>query len=635
MTDFSDFGGELHLDGKVMLFNGDSRDVLKGLPDASVDSVVTDPPYALVSIVKRFGAEGAAPTKDGDVYSRASAGFMGKQWDTGETAFAVTFWAEVMRVLKPGGHVIAASGTRTYHRLAVAIEDAGFEIRDCIMWVYASGFPKSHNIVKKLKDSGLACLCHKTIVSGHYVSDKNLRDLRLGLDANDALSGDAQHDVQSGVCGQTDFRKEGGRQEAPFATSGDGVGSMHSVRSNVLAECEAHGTGQAADVLEAMQRSCTGSGVGEARSQGASISQKETRHADGKKSSMEGRGDAQAGTRKLYGRSACESAGLGDPDVPEGRIHHGAPFGDGEGVRIPADADRGGSSQGPQSGKQSPGQLGVVADKRGPQAWGGWPVCNRCSKPVVPEGYGTALKPAVEPWVLARKPFKGTVAGNVLEHGTGAINVDGCRVGDEVRINPPGSINERVAMGGGWREDAGPTTAIGRFPANVIHDGSDEVVVGFPDTGPSKAGNRGKQHSGRHGGLADIGGNIKEGTDTIRGVDDNGGTAARFFYSAKADSLDRIGSKHPTVKPVDLMQYLCRLITPPGGIVLDPFAGSGSTGEAAWREGFRCILIEREVEYADDIRERMKLAPRSNAMKRKIIATKKAGDLPEDGLFSL
>lgn len=133
------------LNGKVTLYGGDSREVLKTLPDNSIDSVVCDPPYALVSIVKRFGGENAAPAK-GDVYARASAGFMGKQWDTGETAFAAEFWAEVLRVLKPGGHVVAFSGTRTYHRMACAIEDAGFEIRDCIMWVYGQGFPKSLNV---------------------------------------------------------------------------------------------------------------------------------------------------------------------------------------------------------------------------------------------------------------------------------------------------------------------------------------------------------------------------------------------------------------------------------------------------------------------------------------------------------
>jgi DNA modification methylase len=134
----------------VTVHHGDSREVLKGFADASIDSVVCDPPYALVSIGKRFGAENAAPAKAGKsgAYARASAGFMGQKWDTGETAFDPEFWVEVLRVLKPGGHLIAFSGTRTYHRLACAIEDAGFEMRDMIAWLYGSGFPKSHDVSK-------------------------------------------------------------------------------------------------------------------------------------------------------------------------------------------------------------------------------------------------------------------------------------------------------------------------------------------------------------------------------------------------------------------------------------------------------------------------------------------------------
>jgi hypothetical protein len=146
------FGGELpHAsfhDGRVVLFPGDSRDVLKALPENSIDAVVTDPPYALVSIAKRFGGDNAAAVKPGSVYARSSAGFMGARWDTGEVAFNPEFWAEVLRVLKPGGHMVACGGTRTYHRLVCAIEDAGFDVRDAIMWHYGSGFPKSHDVSK-------------------------------------------------------------------------------------------------------------------------------------------------------------------------------------------------------------------------------------------------------------------------------------------------------------------------------------------------------------------------------------------------------------------------------------------------------------------------------------------------------
>lgn len=136
----------------VRVLHGDSREILKTLADCSVDSVCTDPPYALVSIQKRFGKPGSAPQQDGadGRYRRVVSGFMGQQWDNGETAFDPEFWREVYRVLKPGGHVLAFSGTRTYHRMACAIEDAGFEIRDMISWLYGSGFPKSHNIGKAI-----------------------------------------------------------------------------------------------------------------------------------------------------------------------------------------------------------------------------------------------------------------------------------------------------------------------------------------------------------------------------------------------------------------------------------------------------------------------------------------------------
>lgn len=171
-----------------------------------------------------------------------------------------------------------------------------------------------------------------------------------------------------------------------------------------------------------------------------------------------------------------------------------------------------------------------------------------------------------------------------------------------------------VPRGRGTQGD--PNEYVGRWPANIVHDGSDEVVTCFPDTesGSRKAGSYGLM--GYHGADA----------APMPAINGDSGSAARFFYTAKADKLDRIGSKHPTVKPVDLMQWLCRMVTPPGGIVLDPFAGSGSTGEAAWREGFRCILIEREEEYQADIAERLRLAS-AGPMERKARAIKQSTSL--------
>lgn len=371
----------------VTVHHGDSRDVLKTFADASIDSVVCDPPYALVSVVQRFGNSPRSETTENvaNPYGRTGRGFMGQKWDTGETAFDPAFWVEVKRVLKPGGHLIAFSGTRTYHRLAIAIEEAGFEMRDMIAWLYGSGFPKSHNVGKK--------------------------------------------------------------------------------------------TERAEDM-----------------------------------------------------------------------------------------------------------------------------------------GWGTALKPALEPIVLARKPLVGTVAANVLAHGTGAINIDASRIAyDPNDTNPAtnplhrkqagyangnaadtGSSSYSLKDGSGERN---PNNA-GRWPANVIHDGSEEVLDAFPDTASGSW--NGQRSAPKTKGVY---GAFDGGQEPGR-VGDSG-SAARFFYSAKADAADRCGSKHPTVKPIDLMAYLCRLVTPPGGVVLDPFAGSGSTGMACLREGFDCVLIEREAQYVADIHRRL------------------------------
>lgn len=388
----------------MLLHAGDCLDVLRTLPDCSIDSCVTDPPYHLVSIVRRFGSENAAPTlsaaerrfaKTGGAdrqpgtgqYGRLSRGFMGKTWDGGDIAFRVELWAEVFRVLKPGGHVVAFSGTRTYHRMACAIEDAGFEIRDMVQWLYGSGFPKSHNVGKIL---------------------------------------------------------------------------------------------------------------------------------------------------------------------PE---------------------------------------------------WEGW---------------GTALKPALEPICLGRKPLIGTVAENVLAHRTGAINIDGCRVpvGDDAyarncSADRGHADNRKRDMDFGMT--AGSASAIGRHPANVVHDGSPEVVGCFPAEAGAFAPVRGTEPSNA---VTNVYGERTRVATTHHG---DSGSAARFFYSAKADADDRLGSKHPTVKPVDLMRWLVRLVTPPGGTVLDPFAGTGTTGHAALLEGFNAILIEREDEYRADIARRMSLvyagpAERSHAI---------------------
>ena len=422
------------------LFLGNCLGVLKGVPDNSVDSIVTDPPYGLT--------------------------FMGKKWDYDVPEQAI--WEECLRVLKPGGHLLAFAGTRTQHRMAVRIEDAGFEIRDMIAWVYGSGFPKSMDVSKAI----------------------------------DKADG-AEREVLGTIDPRSSFD---GRERKSAAIN--------------------------------------------------------TNWRD-----AEGRDDVRDLSKKQITAPATESA----------------------------------------------------------REWEGW---------------GTALKPALEPITVARKPFKGTVAANVLAHGTGALNIDGCRVrmsdGEE---NPSiaryASTQQQgnngwghVNRGARFDDSAAASAALGRWPANLIHDGSDEVIAAFPETksGVMKAGTRraaqdepGSVCYGTYGGNA-------ASADTYG----DAGSAARFFYCAKTSRKDRneglsdpgpqfkhgdtlrkventatTGNNHPTVKPTDLMAYLCRLVTPPGGVVLDPFMGSGSTGKAAMREGFRFIGIEREPEYMEIAEKRI------------------------------
>ena len=399
-----------------MLVNGDCLEEIQKLVDKGiqVDSIVTDPPYHLTSIVERFGKDGSAPAKDKDgAFQRQSVGFMGKEWDGGDIAFRQETWELFMKVLKPGGHLLAFSGSRTYHRMAVAIEDAGFSIRDQIMWLYGSGFPKSLNLGKSV--------------------DKKLGNERVKT-------------------GQT---------------------KTHSNKGMPQAE----------------ERTVTGAGA--------------------------------------FGQKVEEEITVGTSE------------------------------------------------------WEGW---------------GTALKPAHEPIVLARKPLsENSIVANVLKHRTGGIHIDACRVrlseGDDPRLGGKGTWKtDKMAKNvyGDYEGKKTGSSELGRFPANVMHDGSEEVLKGFPHTKSGKM----KQHI--EGGQYNVYGKMyPRDVETIG----DEGSAARFFYCAKASKSEKGDNSHPTVKPLKLMKYLCKLITPKGGTVLDPFMGSGSTGIASKDEGFNFIGIERDKEY--------------------------------------
>ena len=387
------------------LLHGDNREQLKHLADNSIDSIVCDPPYEL--------------------------GFMGKRWDSTGIAYDGTVWAECLRVLKPGGHLIAFGGTRTYHRMTVAIEDAGFEIRDCIMYLYGSGFPKS-------------------------------------LDVSKAL-------------------------------------------------------------------------------------------------------DKQAGAEREV---------VGEHDNPASSIYGSAQMTKSVTLTAPAT----------DLAKQ-------------------W------------HGYGTNLKPAVEPAVLARKPLTGTVADNVTTWGVGAINIDGCRVGTTKDVphstkKMPASTHT-VSMPG-KSDTSGHDPNTGRWPANVILD-EDAGEALDAQSGVRVSRKFTFKNTDRKSNF--IYGDFSQNGDG--GHSDSGG-ASRFFYTAKASKAEREAglnapdgqraNHHPTVKPIALMRYLVRLVTPKGGTVLDPFMGSGSTGCAAMCEGMDFVGIELSEEYLEIARRRIEYWQSQNPM---------------------
>lgn len=433
--------------GEYILHLGDNVGVLRSLPDNSVDAVVTDPPYGF--------------------------SFMGKKWDYDVPS--VGLWEECLRVLKPGGHLLSFAGTRTQHRMAVRIEDAGFEIRDMLAWVYGSGFPKSLDVSKAI----------------------------------DRMAGVEREVIGQKIRGDVGAAKQSG---ATFAAA-------HANRNN----------------------------------------------------------------KAIFGYGV-------------------------ENITAPA----------------TPAA----------QQWAGW---------------GTALKPSMETITLARKPLgEGTVAANVLAWGTGGINVDGCRIATDESTKRPSGVNVGV-FGADNRHGMIRGGTSGRWPANFVHDGSDEVVGMFPVTTSGSGDKRQKKPSTFNACIEgrELGVPIGIGGDT--------GSAARFFYCAKASRSEReagcegrslrspavesahsticricnrqrvnvsgackclnpefvritqrpTANTHPTVKPIALMRWLCRLVTPPDGVILDPFMGSGTTGAAAMLEGFNFIGIEREPEYIEIAQRRI------------------------------
>lgn len=527
------------LDSGATLFHADCRDALRALPDDSLDSCVTDPPYHLQSITKRFATSPRNERTENPAtpYGRTSVGFMGKEWDGGDIAFQPAFWYEVLRVLKPGAYLVAFGASRGYHRMACAIEDAGFEIRDSLMYLYGTGFPKSHQLDRQRGE--LICGCES--------EPSSECDVRSVCDA----------DVSPAQCTQEE------REE--ILQSRMSEQGLH-----------AQGAQAAAGRIRAFDR------------------------AD--QSVMEGRSVSSGTEGKLRIDEIHPMPARTDRDGEGGRLCDGTQSGHGAALPLSPDANGVRASHRPQSTQQRPAEPRIVAGQSQPQNGGAWTTCGRCGKPMVTRGLGTSLKPAFEPIVLARKPLsEGTVAANVLRWRTGALNIDACRIGDEGGTRGATAGPSNGILGDGLNGAFGvPVPGLGRWPANVCHDGSDEVVGAFPNAG-GQAGGRAKIGGAKGGSIY---GKFAENVTANPEPRGDSGSASRFFYSAKASRADRAGSKHPTVKPVALMEWLSTLITPPGGTVLDPFAGSGTTGVAARNKGFKVILCEREDEYVQDIRRR-------------------------------
>jgi DNA modification methylase len=481
---------------------GDCLEWLRTLPDCSVDSCVTDPPYGLGR--EPDPREVLAAWLSGAEYQPGGRGFMGKSWDSFVPSPVV--WAEVFRVLKPGGHLLAFAGSRTYDWIALGVRLAGFEIRDQLMWIYGSGFPKSHDVSKAIdrardkgEDVARALIVTRWINGAIAASGLRHADILRAFGFNEG----------SGQIGHWSARSAASQPAAPTVEQ---FTSLIELLGSPLVPAPV-----ARALLEA--------------------------------NDVKGQPGAAWYDREIIGQ---RKTGIGT-----GRGS----------VVVMGDGDR-----------------NITAPATGAaQRWQGW---------------GTALKPAHEPIVMARKPLIGTVADNVQAHGTGAINVDGCRVGEG---------------------------AEGRWPANVMHDGSAEVVAGFPFS--KSRGGQAWLGAFRGGDVYGKGRDVRERRDGGKG---DQGSAARFFYSPKASraereaGLDALGdyrgttddgrqtaadnayqrgatqrrNVHPTVKPQNLIGYLQRLVTPPHGLTIDPYMGSGTAAIAAEREGFRFAGCERETPYA-------------------------------------
>lgn len=631
---------------RSIFYNGDCRSVMAEMEDNSFDSIVCDPPYGLEFMGKDWDSFPEnpnflrSPGEDGSNNSYGPRFGVRQHGDSNGVAkvsirnhafqkFCEEWATECLRVLKPGGHLLAFGGSRTYHRMASAVEDAGFEIRDQIMWVYGSGFPKSLSVYKAILPK---------IQSRYGESSCNCMDIGNGRTVRE----DVRHGGSSEVWAQRTSSivpQEEVRDTDPSFHVGSDIDSLRELRK------EYHETAEAPQTVEETvlrQGLCCGraedsgyrhaplwSGVEE--SEGGNTRSGQSVAVLQENSERERKGSTCSSPEAFsIGRnqSTVESSGtvrlLPSQDRENNRTSFILDPNRSEPRRIISDD---------QCGRNS-----AVAH-----------VCSWCGGPSKEwldeiSLLGTALKPAHEPIVVARKPLIGTVVANVLKYGTGALNIDACRIeGEAVPIN-------RLENWSGFGQEKRPEyeqeiNTSGRWPSNFIHDGSEEVLDLFPETGISSGGRAVNisKSSTIYGGGKGLGQDLSsEDVKGDPGFGDEGsaaryfycaqyseeeykpnyknnvfgegmgggfhpgfedsGSAARFFYTAKASGEDRNEgvekkNNHPTVKPTSLMRYLCRLVTPPGGTVLDPFMGSGSTYKAAYQEGLQFVGIELHEPY--------------------------------------
>lgn len=633
----------------MKLLLGDCLEQLKLMPDNSVDSIVTDPPYGL-SAAKNSG-------------KRSKGGFMGKLWD--HSVPSVDVWRECLRVLKPGGHALIACGTRTQHRMVVNVEDAGFEVRDVIAYHYGSGFPKSADVSKKIDSQernkwiNISKAIDKDLTSGimsKWIELSNRvnfaevsfakSEIEIGTSTpksdsvlvsvapqsslenstSDAIIADlslsdhhptSSQVVSSIVRANAEATTTPSKAHAKSAVSSPESQSLKQSMSTFIAQCDARALlSENPDLtIKAVEALTTWLGKKQSSKKAdldalfadlnavlklITLSQSKTFQSLDTKSQM----DFASAITVTITRSTAESLISFTADTLRSKAIDKAAGAEREVIEKKS-AGSGPLKRGHVA--STGGGMSIAGTERSPEY--------SVTAPATPEarkwqGFGTALKPATEFWTLVRKPLEGTVAANVLKWGVGGLNIDASRV----------ATDETLAGGGGklWSHyrDETQDRAVprinegqGRFPANVIFDEAAAEVLDeqAPKVGGGGPGNR--KISRKKGNSFDVGMKKPELANQFSGPK---GGASRFFYCAKASKKERNAGMptgetngHPTIKPLKLMEYLIRLITPPGGTCLDPFMGSGTTGVAARRLGFGFIGIEMSPEYVEIAKRRI------------------------------